>query len=120
MRVLSVIKPSSHDSTRSNFLNCLMTYMILGIAAVGQAQTSKDTPKLLDALERFPQADTNGDNVLNTKEIGDGITSLKGTSRAVTYTAAEVVEFRNDGKSVSLREAQAEYRNTTQMSADSL
>jgi hypothetical protein len=47
-----------------------MTYMILGIAAVGQAQTSKDTPKLLDALERFPQADTNGDKVLNTTQMG--------------------------------------------------
>ena len=99
-----------------------MTYMILCIAAVGQAQTSKDTPKLLDALERFPQANTNGDKVLNTKEIGDGIISLKGTSRAVTYTAAEVVEFydRNGDKSVSLREAQTGYRNTTQMDADSL
>ncbi len=68
MRMLPLTKPSSHDSPRSNFLKCLIAFMILGIAAVGQAQTSKDTPKLLDALERFPQADTNGDKVLTMEE----------------------------------------------------
>ena len=77
---------------------------------------------MLGLMEKFDRWDYNGNGLLNTKEIDDGITSLKGTSRAVTFTAAEVVEFydKNGDKSVSLREAQAGYRNTTQKGADSL
>lgn len=77
---------------------------------------------MLGLIEKFDRWDYNGNGLLNTKEIGDGITNLKGTSRAVAYTAAEIVEFydKNGDKAVSLREAQAGYRNTTQKDAESL
>ena len=83
---------------------------------------TKSERQMLGLMEKFDRWDYNGNGLLNTKEIDDGITSLKGTSRAVTFTAAEVVEFydKNGDKSVSLREAQAGYRNTTQKGADSL
>lgn len=77
---------------------------------------------MLGLMEKFDRWDYDGNGLLSTKELHDGITTLKGTNRTVTYTAAEVVEFydRNGDKSVSLREAQAGYRKTTQKGADSL
>lgn len=83
---------------------------------------NKAEKQMLGLIEKFDRWDYNGNGRLNLKEIGDGINTLKGTSRAVTYTPAEIVEFydRNGDKSVSLREAQAGYRNTTQHGAESL
>ncbi len=83
---------------------------------------NKSERQMLGLMEKFDRWDYNGNGLLSYKEINDGVTGLKGTSRAVTYTAAEVVEFydRNGDKSVSLREAQAGYRNTTQNGAESL
>jgi acetyl esterase len=40
----------------------------LGFTLFAQAQTSKDTPKLKEALERSPQADANSDGVLTMDE----------------------------------------------------
>ena len=76
---------------------------------------------MLGFIEKFDRWDYNGNGVLSTKEIDEGIASLQGTSRAVSYTAAEVVKFydRNGDKSVSLREAQAKYSRATQNSTDS-
>lgn len=77
---------------------------------------------MLGLIEKFDRWDYNGNGLLSSKEINDGINTLKGTSRTVTYTAAEVVEFydRNGDKAVSLREAQAGYHRTTQNGAVAL
>lgn len=66
---------------------------------------------MLGLLEKFDRWDYNGNGKLSTKEINDGINDLKGTSRAVTITAADVVKHydTNGDKSVSLREAEAGY-----------
>lgn len=83
---------------------------------------SKSERQMLGLMEKFDRWDFNGNGLLNTKEIHDGLNSLKGTSRAVTFTAEEVVEFydKNGDKSVSLREAQKGYHNTSEHGADSL
>ncbi len=96
---------------------CLLAACATGTgSAIPKTNSEK---QMLGLMEKFDRWDYNGNGKLNTKEIDDGINSLKGTSRAVTYTAAEVVEFydKSGDKSVSLREAQAGYRNTTQNDA---
>ena len=71
--------------------------------------------QMLGLIEKFDRWDYNGNGKLSIEEIDDGISSLKGTSRAVTLTAEEVVKFydKNGDNAVSLREAQAGYRRTT-------
>jgi hypothetical protein len=88
-------------------------------SAIPEASSEK---QMLGLIEKFDRWDYNGNGLLNTKEIEDGISSLKGTSRVVTFTAEEVVKFydKNGDKAVSLREAQAGYRRTTQNGADAL
>jgi hypothetical protein len=83
---------------------------------------NKSERQMLGLIEKFDRWDYDGNGLLNTKEIGDGITSLKDTNRSVTYTAAEVVRFydRSGDNAVSLREAQAGYRRETQSQADSI
>lgn len=98
---------------------------LLAACASGTGSAIPETnseKQMLGLMEKFDRWDYDGNGLLSSKEIDVGITSLKNTSRAVTFTAAEVVEFydRNGDKSVSLREAQAGYRNTTQKGADSL
>ncbi len=77
---------------------------------------------MLGLMEKFDRWDYDGNGLLSKKELNDGITSMNGTSRTVTYTAAEVVAFydQNGDRSVSLREAQKGYHNTTQHGAESL
>jgi hypothetical protein len=96
---------------------CLLAACATGTgSAIPQTNSEK---QMLGLMEKFDRWDYNGNSLLSTKEIEDGLNSLKGTSRAVTFTAADVVEFydKNGDKSVSLREAQAGYRNTTQNDA---
>lgn len=96
------------------FATCLLAACATGTgSAIPQTNSEK---QMLGLMEKFDRWDYNGNGLLSTKEIEDGLNSLKGTSRAVTFTAADVVEFydKNGDKSVSLREAQAGYRNTTQ------
>ncbi len=45
-----------------------ITILLLILAQFAQAQTSKVDPRLQDALERFPEADANGDGVLTLEE----------------------------------------------------
>lgn len=93
------------------------------VTGTGSAIPETNSEKqMLGLIEKFDRWDYNGNGLLNTKEIDDGLNSLKGTNRAVTFTAAEVVAFydKNGDKAVSLREAQAGYRKTTQDGADSL
>jgi hypothetical protein len=75
--------------------------------------------QMLGLVEKFDRWDYNGDGELSVDEIKAGIATLAGTSRAVTFDAAEVVKHydRNGNNTVSLREAQAGYRRTTQEDA---
>lgn len=106
-------------------LPALATLFLAACASVkgtGSAIPETTSQKqMLGLIEKFDRWDYNGNGLLNMKEIADGINSLKGTSRAVTYTAEEVVAFydKNGDKAVSLREAQAGYRMATQKAADS-
>lgn len=43
-------------------------FFSIGFTLFAQAQTSKDAPRLQDALERYPKADANGDGVLTLEE----------------------------------------------------
>jgi hypothetical protein len=81
-------------------------------------QTSSER-QMLGLIEKFDRWDYNGDGELSAAEIDAGIAILKGSSRAVTHTGAEVVEFydTNGNGTVSLREAQAGYHRTTQGTA---
>lgn len=45
-----------------------ITAILLSLALLAQAQTSDDNPRLKDVLNRFPQADANGDAVLTVEE----------------------------------------------------
>lgn len=105
-------------------LPAITTFLLAACASsTGSAvPETKSERQMLGLMEKFDRWDYNGNGLLSIKEIHDGLNSLKGTSRAVKFTAAEVVEFydRNGDKSVSLREAQAGYRNTTQNGVDSL
>lgn len=80
----------------------------------GSVPASNSEKQMLGLIEKFDRWDYNGNGLLSSKEIDDGLESLKGTSRAVSYTSAEVVKFydRNADKSVSLYEAQKGYKNT--------
>lgn len=102
----------------------LATFVLVACASgTGSAIPETNSEKqMLGLIEKFDRWDYDGNGLLSTKEIDDGITTLKGTSRTVTFTAADIVEFydRNGDHAVSLREAQAGYRNTTQNDADSL
>jgi len=96
---------------------CLLAACASGTgSAIPQTNSEK---QMLGLMEKFDRWDYDGNGLLSTKEIDDGINSLKGTSRAVTFTAADVVKFydKNGDNAVSLREAQAGYRNTTQNDA---
>ena len=77
---------------------------------------------MLGIIEKFDRWDYNGDGELSYREINAGVAGLKGTSRAVTYKAADVVKYydQNGDQTVSLREAQAGYHRTTQDDADAL
>jgi hypothetical protein len=117
--------PCHRTHMRFQLLLPAFAAILLAACATGTGSAIPETKserQMLGLMEKFDRWDYNGNGLLNTKEIDDGITSLKGTSRAVKFTAAEVVEFydRNGDKSVSLREAQAGYRNTTQNGAESL
>jgi hypothetical protein len=94
------------------------TFLLAACApGAGSSIPENNTEKqMLGLIEKFDRWDDDGNGLLSEKEIGDGITSLKGTSRAVKYSAAEVVEFydRSGDNAVSLREAQAGYRRETQ------
>ena len=91
------------------FAACLLTACTSNTGSnIPQTQSEK---QMLGLLEKFDRWDYNGNGKLSTKEIDDGLNSLKGTSRAVTFTAADVVNHydKNGDKSVSLHEAQAGY-----------
>ena len=100
------------------------TFLLAACASgPGSAIPENNSEKqMLGLMEKFDRWDYNGNGLLSSKEINDGLNTLKGTSRAVKFTAKEVVEFydRNGDKAVSLREAQAGYRRTTQNGAASL
>jgi acetyl esterase len=49
-------------------MKTILTLFSICFSLFAQARTSKDTPKLQAALERFPQADANGDGVLTLEE----------------------------------------------------
>lgn len=102
----------------------LATFLLAACASVTDTAIpeNKSEKQMLGLMEKFDRWDYNGNGLLSFKEIDDGITSLKGTNRTVTYTAAEIVEFydRNGDKAVSLREAQTGYHNTSQHGAESL
>lgn len=49
-------------------MKILCTIVSIGLTLIAHAQTSKDNPKLKNALERYPQADTNKDGVLTLEE----------------------------------------------------
>ncbi len=104
-------------------LSAFVAIFLTACVSNRDSTTPKSTPEkqMLGFIEKFDRWDYNGNGVLSTKEIDEGIASLQGTSRAVSYTAAEVVKFydRNGDKSVSLREAQAKYSRATQNSTDS-
>lgn len=70
--------------------------------------------QMIGLLEKFDRWDYNGDGLLDGKELGHGIAGLKGSSRTVSYTAAEVIDFydTNGDKKVSLKEAQAGYKRS--------
>jgi hypothetical protein len=91
------------------FAACLLAACASG--TVSNIPQTKSEKQMLGLMEKFDRWDYNGNGLLNTKEIDDGINSLKGTSRTVSYTAADVVKYydKNGDKSVSLQEAQAGY-----------
>ena len=49
-------------------MKTLCAFISIAFTLCTQAQTSKDNPRLKDALKRFPQADVNGDGVLTMEE----------------------------------------------------
>ena len=77
---------------------------------------TRSEKQMLGLMEKFDRWDYDGDGELSIKEIHAGIAGIQGTSKAVTYKAADVVKYYDDdgNKTVSLREAQAGYHNTTQ------
>lgn len=72
--------------------------------------------QMLGLMEKFDRWDTNGDGELSVREINVGIADIKGSTKAVTYKAADVVKYydKNGDNKVSLHEAQAGYHRTTQ------
>jgi hypothetical protein len=83
---------------------------------------TRSEKQMLGLMEKFDRWDYNGDGELSTKEISVGIAAVTGTSKAVTYRAADVVKYydKDGDKTVSLREAQAGYHRTTQDDAPPL
>jgi hypothetical protein len=77
---------------------------------------------MLGLIEKFDRWDHDGNGLLSAKEIDAGVATLKGTSRVVTFDAADVVKHydRSGDGAVSLREAQSAYRRTTDDGAASL
>ncbi len=59
---------SARDSNPSDLMKSLLALISIGLTLFADAQTSKDTPRLKDALERFPKADANGDGELTMEE----------------------------------------------------
>lgn len=88
-------------------------------SAIPETRSEK---QMLGIMEKFDRWDYNGDGELSLREIKAGIAGIKGSSRAVTYNAADVVKYYdlNGDKKVSLREAQAGYHRTTQDDAKPL
>lgn len=83
---------------------------------------TRSEKQMLGLMEKFDLWDYNGDGELSAKEISSGIATIKGTSKGVTYKAADVVKYydKDEDKRVSLREAQAGYHSTTQDDAAAL
>jgi hypothetical protein len=83
---------------------------------------TRSEKQMLGLIEKFDRWDHDGNGLLSSREIDAGLATLKGTSRAVTFDAADVVKHydQNGDKSVSLREAQSGYQRTTEDGADSL
>jgi predicted peptidase len=69
---------------------------IIALAFSAQAQTSDDNPKLKDALKRFPQADANGDGVLDMAE-----------AKALKKKGAGKSEPGDDGDSIDAKNLEA-------------
>lgn len=78
--------------------------------------------QMLGLIEKFDRWDHDGNGQLSAREIDAGIATIKDTSRAVTYDAADVVKHydRNGDQTVSLREAQSGYQRTTEDGANPL
>jgi hypothetical protein len=83
---------------------------------------TRSEKQMLGLMEKFDRWDYNGDGELSAKEISSGIAAIQGTSKAVTYKAADVVKYydKDGDKTVSLREAQEGYHDTTQEDAPPL
>lgn len=77
---------------------------------------------MLGLIEKFDRWDLDGNGLLSAREIDAGLATLKDSSRAVTFDAADVVQHydKNGDGAVSLREAQSGYRRTSEDGADSL
>lgn len=76
----------------------------ISLGLFAKAQTSIDTPKLKEALERFPQADTNGDGVLTMDEAkafrkkkkGEGATTESIQHQTIGNTTSHI--YKTVGK----------------------
>lgn len=82
-------------------------------SAIPETRSEK---QMLGLMEKFDRWDHDGNGQLSAMEIDAGVATMKGTSRAVTYDGAEVVNHydRNGNQTVSLREAQSGYNRTTE------
>lgn len=76
---------------------------------------TRSEKQMLGLLEKFDRWDLDGNGELSVTEIRNGIALIKGSSRAVSYNATDVVKYydQNGDHTVSLREAQAGYHRTT-------
>lgn len=77
---------------------------------------TRSEKQMLGLIEKFDRWDHDGNGQLSAREIDAGVATLKGTSREVTFNAADVISHydRNGDRTVSLREAQAGYKRTTE------
>jgi hypothetical protein len=72
--------------------------------------------QMIGLLQKFDRWDDDGDGLLDSGEITQGIDSLKGKPQQVTYTAADIIGFydTNHDRKVSMMEAQAGYKRSAE------
>jgi hypothetical protein len=120
---MEIMRPVTNHMTLPHILPslaaCSLAACTSGTGTGSAIPETRSERQMLGLVEKFDRWDYNGDGELSVDEIKAGIATLAGTSRAVTFDAAEVVKHydRNGNNTVSLREAQAGYRRTTQEDA---
>ena len=101
----------------------VLSLTILCVSCASHEKLGPVVPKtkverqMIGLLEKFDRWDDDGNGLLDAGELDDGIASLRGKPQQVDYTSKQVIDFYdvNHDRKISMQEAQAGYRRSSEV-----